>query len=389
MNVLDVELAAREAFTLGRALFAIQPVAAEDIMLGREAALAQAAAKTDVRGKYQRCLHGYIFVSPTFDGRFYRELPEGTSHEDVIALEVQHGQTPLLDRLMNLGMVVREQATTDRGCHLVEAIERMVRATDAEHSQQIFFGIKQRGGQLILNGDLTEAKYQEFLESLTELAEGLRAAPAADGFTIASLLIMRNLGIAMAAKSADNPQMRVSLLAHAVGFLVAPSPSPIKAVAHGYAAGRIINGDGVVVREVAEELKSQGDDLIKSARNVPLDDSFFVLLYQAAAYETAAWLLSNAGAEVDPDPVKCKHWRKMAMNAEERMVRIQVSLVNAVANLDGTAGGEHRHLVRIERQTKGDAAAKKLAEEFVDNLLYYPRAGLPILLDLQPPTPTH
>jgi hypothetical protein len=386
MQSLDVEEAARKAFTLGRAIFAAKAIAAEEGMAGRTAAFAQAAAGTDVRGKYQKYLNGYIFVSPGFDGRFYRTLPEGTPPENVLTLEVKHGQTPLRDQLVNLGKAVQEQATTARSRDLADAIMRMCEATEAEHSQRIFFKIKQRGGQLLLEGNVTEVKFREFLVSLTDLADELRAAPAAEGFVIASLLIMHDLALALAAQFSDDSELRIRSLAHCVGFLIAPSPVSIDIVAHAYATGRIRNGDEAIVREVAEDLKGRGDDLIETALNAPLDDSFYTLLYQAAAYEIGAWILGNAGAETNPDPTVHKRWKKFAMNAEERLVRIQLSLLNAVANLDGGVGGEQRQRVRIERQTKGEEAATKLAEEFVDNFLYYPRAALPILLDMQPTT---
>jgi hypothetical protein len=375
MGDSDLTAAKREAFTIGRALFAVQVDGAEHWAVAMEAARKTAASGVDVRGKYQKFQNGYVYVGPNLEGRYYRKLPDGVGPDQVIESGPNPEKTPLRDRLVALGNTLSANASTPEAKSVVEAIASMYVLSKAESSRQGFAQLKQHGMQVALAPSDDPSALRKFFEELGDLARSLQARPAADGLTVASLLIARDLSLAIAS-AAGSPAGEVMSLARSLGYLIAPSPAPIEACVSGLAERAIREGKGAVVREVAEAFMARGDEYIATARAAPLDDSFYVALYAASAYELAAWILGNAEAAAHPDPTVRKHRGRFAMSAEERSVRIGASLVNAVLNLDGSALGVHREVVLALRASKGEAAAAEAAADLVDNLLYYPRSAL-------------
>jgi hypothetical protein len=376
---------AQEAFTIGRALFAVRPSGAEAWETTRRAEARILESGLEVRGKYQRVLRGYVYVGPGYEGRYWRDLPAGTSPDDVIELGSGAGERPLAGRLSALGARLKAAASTPRERALVDAIAQMCAATEPHAPEAIFAGVKRRGMAVVLAAP-DEAKLKEVFEALGGLALELQARPAGDGLVVASLLLAKELPLAAAARAGEGPARKVEL-ARSLGYLCAPSPAPIEAVVHGLVCRLIRGGDAKVVRAVAEELKGRGDDHLDGALASPPDDSFYVSLYRAAAYELAAWIAGTAGAEAEADPAAQRRWASFALNAEERVVRVGVSLLTAVDNLDGSVLGHYRAEMRAIRAAKGEAAAALRAEDLVENQLLYPRSALPMLLGAPAPTP--
>jgi hypothetical protein len=242
----------------------------------------------------------------------------------------------------------------------------------------VFAQLKQRAATALLEGGSAGAR--AFVDEMTPWIQAMRAQPVADGLLTARLLIVRDVTLAMAEASGT---AAAAVTNGYLGYVAAPSPAPLDAVVEGLCLRALRQGYGSTLRATAEGLKGRGDEGIRRALDADLD-RFYPPLFEAAGYELAAVLIGRVGAWADPDAAARRRWEGLANNAEERAVRIAGSLDNAVANLDGTAGGLHRERVRELRRTAGDDATLGEARDLVLNKLFYPRAALPILLDEGP-----
>jgi hypothetical protein len=369
----DVEELANEVFTIARALFGVSPDLAEGLAASR-ARLADPDETARFVGRYVRYGGGYLLVTADGAGRYVRQLPEGVDPASV-ATGVRPTGTVLRDRLIEIERGLRAASGPPGAIALADAVARILAAGDPGFPRAVFRQLKQRAMTAVR--DRGPAGAREFLDEMTPWIRAMRAQPVADGFLTARLLIVRELTLAMAGAAG---QGAAAVLAGNLGYVGAPSPAPLEAVVDGLCARALRQGHGAIVRSVAEELKARGDERIRDALAAGLD-AFYPPLFEAASYEVAAWIIGRVGAESDPHRPAAGAWQGLANNAEERTVRIAGSLDNAVANLDGTAGGLHRERVRALRRTDGEKAARDEARDLVLNKLFYPRAALPILLD--------
>jgi hypothetical protein len=145
-------------------------------------------------------------------------------------------------------------------------------------------------------------------------------------------------------------------------------------------------GDADTVRAAAEDLKAQGDAMI--ARALDGDAlTYYASLYPSAAYELAVMYMGQSAAEAS-DGKERTRFAKLAVNAEERAVRVSTALHFALVNLDGTWIPQHRRQIRQVRENEGEDAARLKASDLIENQLFYPRSFLPILLNEPSPPET-
>jgi hypothetical protein len=368
-----VEQLANEVFTIARALFAFAPDLAESNAAIR-ALLADGDEAAMWVDRYVRYGSGYLLVSADGAGRFLPRLPDGVDPASVPERERPTG-TALRDRLVEIERGLRAAPASRSAIALADAVARIVAACEPGFSAMVFAQLKQRAMAALLESGPAGAR--EFLDEMTPWIQAMRAQPVADGLLTARLLIVRDLTLAMAEAAGA---AAAEVISGNLGYVAAPGPAPLNAVVEGLCLRALRHGYGPVLRATAEALKARGDKGIRTALDAGLD-RFYPPLFEAASYELAAVLIGRVGFGADPDPTARRRWEGLANNAEERAARIAGSLDNAVANLDGTAGGLHRERVRELRRTAGEEAARSEARDLVLNKLFYPRAALPILLD--------
>jgi hypothetical protein len=345
-----------------------------------------------VVGKYVRRpgLAGYTYAGYTYvgedglGGAYFSELPAHVDPGDVVEDDLDLRATPLQDRLAAIESELRDSGDSPAAA-LADAVRRILNACDPQHRLHVLRQVKKRALETrlaVLDGGREAAPDQggRFLEELGESATRMRAQPTADARMTGSLFIMRDLGQALAAAAGPDPGEQVAALAETIAYIAAPgSDAGLEAMAEGLCRRAVKTGHADVVRRVAEELKTHGDGLITNALDGGLD-GFYPPLFEAASYEMAACMMARAAAESVEDPAASRRWSKLAVNAEERFVRIGMSLSVAVWNLDGTYLGEDRAIIRGIREREGDQAANDEARDRVENQLFYPREATPILL---------
>jgi len=231
--------------------------------------------------------------------------------------------------------------------------------------------------------DMTERAYR-FLDHLGQLVKELQDGVLADGKTIGGLLAIRALMIARAAQARD-PDAKMDALIESLIYVTAGSPGRIEHVAGGLCARMARRGHGDAIREAAERLKAEGDAPIERALDGDLL-TFYSSLYPAAAYELAVVYIGQAAGEASTDPDEQRRWRRLAVNAEERAVRVAAALGFAIMNLDGSWIARHQLWLRQIRDEDGIDAARLKAHDLIVNQLFYPKAMLPILLGEPHPT---
>jgi hypothetical protein len=94
--------------------------------------------------------------------------------------------------------------------------------------------------------------------------------------------------------------------------------------------------------------------------------------------------IGQAGAAAISDPDEKRRWARLAVNAEERAVRVATSLAFALTNLDGSWLRFHQSWLRDVRGKEGNEAARLKATDLIENQLFYPKSLLPVLLDEVP-----
>jgi hypothetical protein len=389
---VDVDAYASEVFTIARALFALSPWFVERAMAYDLASAAEPERLGDLRGKYLKRGDFYIHIKENGDGQAMWELPDGVSAEDVIEdrLDVTAAK-PLQDRLEAIERAL-PSAQDPRAQALADAIARILGACGAENPEKVFGEVKRRGHGSVLDRALAQPgtdvaeEARRFLEELGDLVTALRGQPVGDGGTIGPLLLMRDLGLALASRWERGSSQEAHALVEVVAYVAAPSPVPIRGVAEGLCARAIRGGDEQIVRAVAEDLKAKGDDLIERALAGDAA-SFYPPLYEAIGYEIAAFFAANAAAAAVEDPKSRSRWTKFATTAEESAVRIATSLNLAVHNLDGSRAARHVLMIRAIREQQGDHAARVAATDLSAIQWFYPRSDIPILLGDEAPPP--
>jgi len=337
----------------------------------------------DPRGKYLKHGDGYIHILENGDGRALRELPDGVSAGDVVDVTLDvSSATPLQDRLTAIAQSLRSVPTNPNALVLAGLIDGILAACRPDNTDRLFAQLKRTAMSEVLDAMGPDAtvviqRGRRFLDELEARLPGLRNGPRGDGRLIGSLLAVSALIRAVADRAPSLREEAVSLV-ESISYVAAPSPVPLDGVVQGLCRRMIRKGQVDLVRDVADELKSQGDALIAQALDADAR-SFYPPLYASIAYELAVVLIAKAAAACVEDPDDARRWTKLADNAEERAVRAQTSLGFAVRNLDGTAAGLHLARLREVRADQGDDAARLEAQDLILQL-YYPRSELPILL---------
>lgn len=372
-------------------LFVMDARSGEMRMSYRLADTADPGRLGDVTGKYVKRGTGYLHMRENGEARALDELPEGVSSNDVVVdgLDVSSA-TPLQDRLRAIAGSLRIGAMQDAKAEaLAEAVDACLEACRPDNGERWLEQIRQWARSEVLDADgpgdatdMTERAHR-FLDHVGQLAQDLQGGPLGDGKTIGGVLAIRALMLACAA-GAQNLDDEADALIESLLYITAPSPASIEHVAMGLCARMVRQGEGDAVREAAEGLKAEGDALIVRALDGDLL-TFYASLYPAAAYELAVVYVGRAAAEASGDPGEQRRWGKLAVNAEERAVRVSVSLGFAVMNLDGSWLARHLLWLQEMREEEGDDAARLEAHNLIENLLFYPRALMPILLSAPPP----
>lgn len=388
--LVDVEVCAAKVFTIARALFCLSTEFDERAMAYRLALAEDPDRLNDLQGKYLKMdayrSDGdfYIHLRPNGNGLALHRLPDGVPPDDVIEdpFDVS-GARPLQERLEAILLTL--PSDDPNAAALAIAISRILGACAPDHVEKIFAEVKRRGTNTVLEpaaesgGANIPQDARRFLEELGELAATLRGEPTGDGETVASLLLMRDLSLALASGWGQNSDEEILSIAASVKYIAAPTPFSMRDVAQSLCQRAVAQEQEPTVREVAENLKSHGDRLIEQALDSGLD-SFYPTLYEATGYEIAAFFAAEAAASVSEDPIARKRWLKLATNAEETMTRIATSLQFAVVNLDGDFAARDALWVREKVEKDGKRAARLAATNLIINELRYPRSALPILL---------
>jgi len=346
----------------------------------------------DVSGKYVKRGTGYLQILENGAARQLNELPEGVSSSDVVVdeLDVSTG-TPLQDRLRAIRRslpIGPGQATA--AIALAEVIDASLEACRPDNGERLLEGIQQSARSEVFDADgtgdardMTERAHR-FLDRLGQLAQDLQGGPLGDGKTVGGVLAIRALML-VAAAQAQNPDDETDALIESLLYITAFGPARIEDVAMGLCARMIRHGDVVTVREAAEGLKAEGDALIRRALDGDLV-SFYASLYPSAAYELAVVHIGQAAAGASGDPDEQIRFGRLAVNAEERAVRVTTSLGFAIIGLDGTWIARHQLWLGQVRAEEGYDAARLKARDLIENQLFYPTALMPILVsEVLPP----
>lgn len=380
-----------EAFLTACCLFVLDSRFGEMQMNYRLADHADPQRLGDLTGKYVKRATGYAQIKKNGDACALGELPEGVSSNDVVVdvLDVS-STTPLQDRLRAIARSLRTGTGQDAKAEaLAEAIDATLEACGPDNAERWLEQITQWARSEVLDpdgpGDARDMTQRTrwFLDHLGRLAHDLQDGMLADGKTIGGVLAIRALMLACADR-AQNLDDEADALVESLLYVTASGPARIEHVAIGLCARMVHKGDGGAVREAAEGLKAEGDTLIDRALDGDLL-TFYASLYPAAAYELAVVHVGRAASEASDDPGEQKRFGKLAVNAEERAVRVAASLGFAVMNLDGAWIARHQRWLRKVREDEGDDAARLNAEDLIGNQLFYPKALTPILLGELPP----
>lgn len=384
---IGVDVLAEQAFVIARALFALDPDQGErDFSYRETGGVGDGPGPAEGKYIFRRGPQGegYIYVRPGgMGGAYLTELPPGVPPEDVIRDESDAPNgTPLQDRLRAI-LDTLSGSADPQAADLSIAVSRILDACRSEHEEEWFNKIKAHGWTAVLSmpAESPEAvvgRAEEFLTGVSKLAWDMRAQPVAGAKMTAGLMIFEKLPLARAA-AAQTTDERARVLHCSVGYIAAPSDVPLPVVSAGLCQRTIREGGEDIVRAIADEFKEYGDCRIEDGLDGGIA-GFYPPLFEAIGHEVAARIMCSAAAELTSDPDELRRWRKPGVNAEERCIRIANSLTVAVLNLDGTHLGEDRALIREIRRQDGDIAALVRARELVENLLYYPREALPILL---------
>ncbi|MGH3168559.1 MAG: hypothetical protein ACRDN0_22090 [Trebonia sp.] len=390
-HVLEFLAIANEAFLTACRLFVLDSRSSEMAMSYLLADYADPLRLGEITGKYVKRATGYMKAFENGHAHSLDELPKGVSPDDVVVdpLDVSNA-TPLQDRLREITRSLRNGTGRDAEAEtLAEAIGASLEACRPDNGERCLEQIRQRTQSEVFDADgpgdvkdMTQRAYR-LLDRLGQLARDLQGGPLGDGKTIGGILAIRALILARATR-AENPDDEVDALIEPLLYVTAFGPARIEHVAMGLCARMVRQGHAGTVREAAEDLKAEGDALIARALDGdPL--TFYASLYPAAAYELAVVHMGQAAARESSDPGEQTRWAKLAVNAEERAVRVNTSLGFAIINLDGTWIARHQLRLRQVREEHGDDAARLDARDLIDNQLLYPRALMPILLSETPP----
>jgi hypothetical protein len=389
---LERHAVVNEVFMTACCLFVLDSRFGEMQMSYRLADYADPRRLGDLTGKYVKRASGYIQIRENGNARALDELPQGVTSDDVVVDDLDvSSATPLEDRLRAIARSLRSGAMQDAEAEaLAEAIDASLEACRPDNGERWSEQIRQSARSEVFEAagsgdarDMTE-RAQRLLGRLGQLAQDLQGGPLGDGKTIGGVLAIRALMLTRAAR-AQSQDDEADALIESLLYVTAPGPARIEQIAMGLCARMIRNGDGAAVREAAEGLKAEGDALIAQALDGDLL-TFYASLYPAAAYELAVVHIGQAAAEASSDPDEQTRWGKLAVNAEERAVRVAASLGFAVINLDGTWMARHQLRLRQVREEGGDDAARLEAQNLINNQLFYPKALMPTLLSDPPPT---
>lgn len=390
MATADVQGASNEVYTIARYLFAWNPLRAEAMTawdVATEADPEWLERVSDPRGKYLKQGDGYIHILENGDGRALSELPDGVSASDVVDVTLDvSSATPLQDRLTVIAQSLRSVPANPNALFLAGLIDDILTACRPDNTDRLFAELKRKAMSEVLDAMGQDAtvlvqRGRRFLDELEALLPKLRNGPRGDGRLIGSLLAVSGLIRAVADRAPSAREEAVSLV-ESISYMAATSPVPPDGVVQGLCRRMIKKAQVDLVRDVADDVKSQGDALIAQALDADAR-SFYPPLYASTAYELGVVLIATAAAASVEDADDARRWTKLADNAEERAVRAQTSLGFAVRNLDGTAAGLHMATLREVREEQGNDAAWLEAQDLILQL-YYPRSELPILLGEQP-----
>lgn len=336
-------------------------------------------------GKYVKRGNGYIRVLENGEGSAFRELPEGVTSDEVVVDVDLSDATPLQDRLREMGRTLREVTPPDaRLEELADTVGAILETCGSDNEQSRYDQIREWANTEVLSGDglgdlqdMIDRGYR-FFERVETYAKDLQGQFRADGSTIGAMLAIRAIVLARA-ELAEDRDYEMDALIESIVYLAADDSVPIEDVAWGLAARMVRRGQGEAVRRGAESLGAEGRALIVEALD---GDSltYYQSLYPSAAYDLGVMRVGQAAASATEDPGERKRFARLAVNAEERAVRVSTALGFGLRNLDGSETVRNVVWLRSVRQEEGEDEARFKAVNLIENLLFYPRALLPLLI---------
>jgi hypothetical protein len=342
-------------------------------------------------GKYVKRGNGYVRVLEHGEGSAFRELPEGVTADEVVDDVDLSEATPLQDRLQKIDRTLREATPPDiRLDELADAVEAILETCGPGNEQGCYDQIREWANTEVLSGDgpgdpqdMIDRGHR-FFDRVETYAKDLQSQFHADGSTIGAMLAIRALVLARAELAEDSDD-EMDALIESIIYLAADGSAPIGDVAWGLAARMVRRGQGEAVRRGAESLGAEGRALVVAALD---GDSltYYHSLYPSAAYNLGVMRVGQAAASATEDLTERKRFARLAVNAEERAVRVSTALGFALQNLDGSGLAHHVLWLRRVREEDGEDAARFKAVDLIENLLFYPRALLPVLMSEADPS---
>ena len=188
---------------------------------------------------------------------------------------------------------------------LAQAIDEMLAACSPDNNQRWFSEIKHKALagplELIGLGEPTEVFRlgKGFLEELELLVPEMRNGPRADGRLVGAILGFRALTLG-AANAAESLSEEMKSLVDSISYIATPGRASMATTIQWLSQRMIRKGHAQLVREVAENLKAHGDELIEEALDGE-PDGFYPPLYASVAYELACFFIASAATEVAED----------------------------------------------------------------------------------------
>lgn len=357
----------------------------------------------------QRGEDGYLFFSAEGHGRFSPGLPHGVRPQDVVEvdLDIDPRATPGRDQLAgfvaNIELAIGSGWQTSASTTLAGAR----RVLDTDETSRIYgeWLASFCGGALEtvglegvdeLHADEVERRAflcRDLLGALAFDAERRFQVYEVDALIVAHVLIVRDVCLARAV-TADSPVGASAALLQATLFVLAKGLTG-SADGREKATGMAMEAVTRILREgrenaltaAIESVQSEGDVLMNQALTLTdaTNEPFVALLYASVPYLRAWHQLGRylvALCEEFPAVGTPKFRREVSQArrvAEEKVIRVQDSLIENARDLFGETLGRDRDRVMGIRANEGAYAAELAAIELTVGWLRYPRGAEPYL----------
>lgn len=344
---------------------------------------------------------GYVLFKSDGSAIYRRQLREGRASAELITIEVDIKDAPglmLLDELsalldgLNEGRLLRVAGTGE----VIEAcgegfadetltglrayVELVRRAVSPRYNEEVTSGMLSRLRDIALLDvpDTKGAMINRLVEIADEVAR-LRSILGADGYLASFFLIFRDVCLEVGGdddNSVSGGKSAATQLFNYFGMCSAGIINDPKTLSMMLIDKLALNGRQEVAGRIAHSYLKRGEDLVDKALSSNTLDGFGGSLYTAGLYYLSALQvfkgLANASS-VHGAMRESIEYQRAAGHADERVVRIGTSFINAVQNRTGEKLRKHQAMVEAARCKGGDAAAQQQIFEFIEMGYYYPR----------------